>query len=196
MKSMKVKLTFTEPILGSASGNPEITRDYIASKSEDAKKIEEEVEAIGVEGVLEKGMTVFPKDEDGNPFLWDYQVRGFFKSACQALNMAEPKNKLPAFKKKIDLLVFIKERRILYILPDGGEITSLQRPLRGMTAQGERIALANSEMIPAGTTCEFTILCMEDSLMSRVEDWLSYGAFNGIGQWRNASYGRFEWSVA
>ena len=112
MKEMKVRLTFTEMVLGSTSGDPDITRNYIASKSEDAKKIEEEVAAIGVDGVEEKAMTIFPKLENGTPFLWDYQVRGFFKSACGALNMANPGNKLTAHKKKIDLLVFVNERKI------------------------------------------------------------------------------------
>ena len=102
MSTMKVRLTFTEPVLGSTAGDPEITRSYIASKAEDAKKIEEEVAAIGVDGVEEKTMTIFPKLEDGTPFLWDYQVKGFFKSACQALNMADAAHKLTAYKKKIE----------------------------------------------------------------------------------------------
>lgn len=195
MKEFRVKLTFTEPILGSTAGDPEITRNYIASKAEDALKIEEEVAALGVDAVEEKGMTIFPKLEDGTPFLWDYQVRGFFKSAAQAINMAEPKDKLTAYKKKIDLLVFVDERKIPYVLPEGGKIGNLQRPLRGQTAQGERIALANSEIIPAGTTVTFTIRVLEDGLMRRVKDWLDYGRYNGIGQWRNASYGRFKWEA-
>lgn len=193
MKEIKVKLTFTEPILGSTAADKDIARNYIASKAPDAPKIEEEVEALGVDAVEEKSMTIFPRLEDGTPFLWDYHVRGFFKSACQALNMAEPGKKLAAFKKKIDLLVFVNERKIPYILPDGGEVGNLQRPLRAQTAQGERVALANSEMIPAGTTCEFSITVLQDDLLSRVRDWLSFGRFNGLGQWRNGSYGRFEW---
>lgn len=48
MKSLKVKITFIEEILGTASNNPEIHRTYIASKSADALKIEEEVAAVGV----------------------------------------------------------------------------------------------------------------------------------------------------
>ena len=193
MKTLTVELTFKEPVLGSTAGDPEITRNFIASKAEDAPKIEEEVAALGVDAVEEKGMTVFPRLEDGTPFLWDYQIRGFFKSACQALNMAEPKSKVPAYKKKIDLGVFIRERKIPYILPEGGEIGQLQRPLRGQTAQGERIALANSEMIPAGTKCRFTVQVLIEDLYSNVMDWLDFGQFNGLGQWRNASYGRFEW---
>lgn len=193
MKTIKVRLTFTEKVLGSTSGDPEVTRSYIASKAEDAAKIEEEVAAIGVDGVEEKAKTVFPRLEDGTPFLWDYQVRGFFKSACQALNMADAKHKLSAYKKKIDLLVFVNERKIPYILPEGGEIGDLQRPLRGQTAQGERIALAISETIPERTTVEFSITTLEDDLMKRVRDWLNYGRYNGLGQWRNGSYGRFTW---
>lgn len=193
MSIIKVKLTFTEKVLGSTAGDPEITRSYIASKAEDAMKIEEEVAAIGVDGVEEKTMTIFPKLEDGTPFLWDYQVKGFFKSACQALNLAVPGDKLPAYKKKIDLLVFVQERKIPYVLPEGGQIGSLQRPLRGQTAQGERIALANSETIPEGTTVEFHVECLDDKLMKRVRQWLDYGRYNGLGQWRNASYGRFVW---
>lgn len=74
-----------------------------------------------------------------------------------------------------------------------GEITGLQRPLRAQTAQGERISLANSEMIPAGATCEFTVKCLLDDHEKTVREWLDYGCFSGMGQWRNASYGRFTW---
>ena len=203
LKQMRVRLTFTEKVLGSQSGDPEITRTYIASKSEDAMKIEEEVAALGVDGVEEKTMTIFPKMEDGTPHLWDYQIRGFFKSACGALNLAEPKTKLPAYKSKIDKLVFVDERVIPLVMPEGGKIEQLQRPLRAQTAQGERIALANSETVPAGTTIEFGITVLEPekvkpgdkSLIYRVADWLDYGRFSGIGQWRNASFGRFVWDM-
>lgn len=203
MKHMRVRLTFTEKVLGSQSGDPEIARTYIASKSEDAKKIEEEVAAIGIDGVEEKTMTIFPKMKDGTPHLWDYQIRGFFKSACSALNLAEPKTKLPAYKSKIDKLVFVDERIIPLILPPDGEIEQLQRPLRAETARGERIALANSETVPAGTYIEFGITTLEPEkpkpgdkpLIYRVADWLDYGKFSGIGQWRNASFGRFVWDM-
>nr|DAT50795.1 MAG TPA: hypothetical protein [Caudoviricetes sp.] len=42
-------------------------------------------------------------------------------------------------------------------------MTECQRPLRAQTAQGERVSLANSEEIPAGSTCEFEITCMDDA---------------------------------
>ena len=80
-KELKVRLTFTEEILGTASNSPTIHDDYIASNAPDAKSREEEIAAIGVAEYVEKSMTVFPQLEDGTPFLYDYQVKGFFKDA-------------------------------------------------------------------------------------------------------------------
>lgn len=197
MKETKVKLTFTEPVLGSASANPDIHREFIASKAPDAAGREEEVEALGVDGVEKKEMTVFPRTQDGKPCFWDYQIRGFFKAACKACkDMTDCKHspKLKAYKKLIDTLVMVKERKIPITFE--GEMSSLQRPLRGQTAQGERIALANSEMIPEGAKVEFTIQCLKDDLEPAVREWLDYGRYSGIGQWRNASYGRFIWEEA
>lgn len=74
-----------------------------------------------------------------------------------------------------------------------GGIGSCQRPLRGQTAQGERISLANSETIPEGATIEFTVKCLVDSYIDVVREWLDYGELRGMGQWRNSGKGRFKW---
>lgn len=193
MKEIKVELTFTEKILGTSSGNPEIHKEFIASKAPDAKSREEEVEALGVDEVEKKEMTVFPRMEDGTPFIWDYQIRGFFKAACGMMKnvSGSESSKIKAYKKYIDGLVFVKERKVP--IKYEGQIESLQRPLRGQTAQGERISLANSESIPAGAKIEFTIRILKDDLAKAVTEWLDYGIYNGMGQWRNGGCGRFEW---
>lgn len=193
MKEMKVRLTFMEEILGTASADKEIHAKYIASNAPDAPTKKEEVEAIGVEEVIEKSMTVFPRGEDGEPIIWDYQIKGFFKNAAKAFGYVGGKQKLTAYKSKIDNLIFVKERKIKLIMPEGMQIGSCQRPLRASTAQGERVALANSESCPAGTQIEFTIMTMVDSLMDNIIDWLDYGQLNGIGQWHNSGKGRFTW---
>lgn len=194
---MKVKLSFTEEVLGTASADPELHREFIASKAPDAPsrnaKVTEEIEAVGLEEATEKQMTVFPKDKDGTPILWDYQIRGFFKSAAKAMSYVGGDKKLTAYQKKIDLLVFINERQIPFNIPDGGEVSDCQRPLRAQTAQGERVALANSETVPSGSTVEFTIHLEDSSLKDYVELWLDYGRRNGIGQWRNSGKGTFTW---
>lgn len=195
MSIMRVRLTLTEEVLGTASNNPEIHSDYIASKAPDAKSREEEIEAIGVDAEVEKSMTVFPRNENGDPIMWDYQIKGFFKDACGMLRKVTgtKSSKLKAYKKEIDGLIFVQERQVPFVYE--GEIGNCQRPLRAQTAQGERISLANSETIPVGATLEFTVECLVDSDMEAVEEWFDYGRLRGLGCWRNSGKGRFTWEV-
>ena len=194
MKEMKVRWTFTEEILGTANSDKDIHEEFIASKAPDAPSREEEVASLGVEEVIAKGKTVFSRNEEGQPILWDYQIKGFFKNAAKAFGYVGGKSKLTAYKTKIDNLVFVKERQIVLQIPDGSEVGDCQRPLRAQTAQGERVALANSESCPEGTVIEFTIMVMVDELMNHIIEWLDYGKLNGIGQWHNSGKGRFEWT--
>lgn len=71
ISKIKARITFFEELLGTCSGNKELHREFIASKAPDAESMEEEVAAIGVDGMMEKSMTVFPRDENGQPFLYD-----------------------------------------------------------------------------------------------------------------------------
>lgn len=193
INELKVRITFFEEVLGTASANPDIHSEFIASKAPDAPSIEEEVAAIGADGVERKEMTVFPRTEDGSPFFWDYQVKGFFKGACGFLrrNPGTEAGKLKAYKKTLDGSLFILPRKIPMNL--SGPIGNCQRPLRAETAQGERVALANSETVPEGTSIEFTIKYLNPDLLPFIKEALDYGELSGIGQWRNSGKGRFEW---
>jgi hypothetical protein len=197
MKELKVKITFTEGVLGTLPADTEIYSTYIASQAPDAKTMEEEVAIRGVLDVIEKQTTIFPKTEDGQPFLFDYQIRGFFKDTCSALRRVKSdkneSSKMKAFKKIIDGLIFVEPRQCILDLPPDTEISICQRPLRINGPAGELTALSSSEELPAGTTCAFIILCLEDSHENAVKEWLNYGRLRGIGQWRNASKGRFRW---
>ena len=200
MKEIRVRATFIEEVLGTASSNPEVHREFIASKAPDALSTEQEVEALGAEEVFEKGMTVFPRDKDGNPIFWDYQLKGFFKDTCGALSrckgeaMAKESCGLKAYKKVIDGCIFVEPRQIKIDM-HGGEMGLCQRPLRGQTAQGERIALATSETIPAGSTIEFTVICLSDTYEKAVLEWLEYGRFRAMGCWRNSGKGRMYYEL-
>lgn len=205
MKTLKVKVTFVEPVLGTWPSNQNIAREFIASKAPDASTIEDEVAALGADAVADKGMTVFPRNEEGQPVLYDYQVKGFFKDSCGMLGRIGGKTetgkkkavnesgKLTAYKKVIDGLIFVEPRMIPINM--AGEMTECQRPLRAQTAQGERVSLANSEEIPAGSWCEFDIILMDDAHEKVVIEWLYYGRMRGIGQWRNSGKGRFIYDL-
>ncbi len=198
MITLKIKVTFDEEVLGTASANPDIHHDYIASKAPSEEKTNEEVDAIfDPEEEFKKDMTVFPRNDEGQPIAWDYQWKGYFKDAFGSLKKV-PKSecgKIKAYKKEIDGLIFPTPRKIPYILPEGTEVGICQRPLRGQTAQGERIALASSETLPEGTTMIFDIKMLLDSHEKAVIEALNYGQLRGFGQWRNSGKGRFHYEI-
>lgn len=189
---MKIKITFTEPILGTWPANKEIATEYIASNAPDAATLEEEIANLGVDAVVEKGKTIFPR-VDGKPVFYDYQFKGFFKDACGMLARVKSTEsaKLKAYKKIIDGLVFVQPRHIP--IEFEGEMGECQRPLRAQTAQGERVSLANSDEIPAGATAEFEVVLLDSGHEKALREWLDYGKLRGIGQWRNSGKGRFVW---
>lgn len=194
-KYIKVKLTFTDEVLGTASADPDIHREFIASKAPDAESRDEEVARLGADAVADKSMTVFPRNAEGKPIMLDYQLRGFFKDACGALRRVSGtlSKDLKAYKKVIDGCIFVLEREIPF--EDYDHMGNCQRPLRAQTAQGDRVALAESETIPAGATLTFTVYVMEDAHWKNVIEWLEYGKLRGLGQWRNSGKGRFTYEV-
>jgi hypothetical protein len=198
MNTIKVRLTFTEGILGTCPNDEDVYKRYIVNKGRDLgadipESLEiSEIEALPVDEQIEKGMTVFPRTDDGKPFLYDYQIKGFFKDTCGMLKKVPgtKSSKVKAFKKEIDGLIFPMERQIVF---ENAELDVCQRPLRAQTMQGERVALAMSEEIKAGCSVTFSIKYFLPEQGDLIREWLDYGAFRGIGQWRNSGKGRFVW---
>ena len=189
---MKIKITFAEPLLGTVPLNAELYADYIATKAPADVDTDDEMESV--EELTTKGTTGF-HIVDGGPILYDYAIKGFFKDAAGMLRRV-PKtqsSKVSAYKKIIDGLIFVKPRQIPIMV--AGEIGILERPLRAQTAQGERVSLARSQVIPAGSTMTFTVQLFEGVAENLVREWLDYGALRGLGQWRNGGYGSFTYEV-
>lgn len=98
-------------------------------------------------------------------------------------------------------------------------VGALERPLRGETRQGERIALARSEKIEEGAQLALTILLLTPSAkaereeneaededgkkkkrkvtaafsMDDIRNCLDYGSRKGLLQWRGGGFGRISW---
>ena len=190
------RITLTEDILGTLPGNPEIYRDYIATKADSSEKFAEETELMeeaAENNDFSKNITIFARNKDNEPCVFDYLIKGFFKNACNAMRDSDDSEskKLTSYKKKIDNLVFVYPRMIKINFE--GEITYCERPLRASTPQGERVALSCSESIAAGATLEFTVRVLKDDMLKYVIEWLDYGQYNGLGQWHNSGKGRFTW---
>lgn len=192
MKELKIKITLTEEMLGMTPADPEIFDAFIASNAPDAPTREEEIEAFGVEAMQEKGTTIFPRLNE-TPYIWDYQIKGFFKDTVGMLRRVPDSkcSKVKAYKKEIDGLLFVAERKIPIAL--SGEMGICQRPLRTDGPTGSRTALASSETVPAGSTIECTLVLMRDDMEAWVSECLDYGKLRGLGQWRNSGKGRFIW---
>lgn len=207
MREIKVKITFIDGVLGTSAADENIYRNYIASKSPDPDTVDAEVEALSIDEKIENAMTIFPKMADGTPFLYDYQIRGFFKEVCGIMKQipGTESSKIKANKKLIDNYIFVTPREIPIDM-HGGRMDICQRPLRASTAQGERVTLAISEMIPEGSSIEFSVLMTTEEkpgkkgeektdYVSALSEWLEYGKLKGIGQWRNSGKGRFTFEI-
>ncbi len=190
---MRIELTLIEPLLGTLSGNKELAEEFILSKNPNGIA-EDEQEALPADESLQKSSTVFYK-EDGKPFLWDYQIKGFFKDACSMLRRVPGtlSNKVTAYKKNVDGLIFVGPRKIFF--EPAGELFFTERPLRAQTPKGERVSLARSESAPAGTVINFDVTCLDKKLEKLVKEWFDYGQLRGLGQWRNSGKGRFTYKV-
>ena len=218
MNILKIQLTFIEPILGSLNNNAHIFSDFEKEKGRplSAEKLAEEQAAISgemtkeeIDDTIQKQTTVFPRHE-GKCFAYDYQLRGFCKEALAVGTelAAEAMGKLSKWtiRKTVDSMLFVAERRVFFMDEQNQPITKveqLERPLRATTMRGERVCLARSEIIPAGTSLTFTLKWLQSNNTKSTQAityaalvWaLDYGALKGFGQWRGGGYGRFSYKI-
>lgn len=194
METKKYKATFTEGLLATKPNDETVHETYIAAKREEGiaeDEMDAEARTLAEIERLEKGCTVFHRDADGRPIVWDYQVKGFLKDAIKALRR-EPKSACAAlknYKGVIDGSVFVQPRQIVLNIPEGKSIGTCQRPLRAQTMRGERVALAQSEEAPAGTTMEFTVLTLAPGLDKALAECWAYARLRFMGAWRNGGKG-------
>lgn len=189
----RLKVTFTEDILGSTPLNEEVYSDYVASKHPNGNGAAE-LETVAES--TERGKTGFHRNENGKPVLYDYVVKAYLKDTwtkCR-LHKGSLSSKLTMGKSKITGQVFVSERRITIL--DTKEYV-LERPLRAETAQGPRVALAASDTVRAGAhfTCTIEVLAPDIITEEILREWLDYGKYSGFGQWRSGGWGRFSYQL-
>ena len=196
---MKVRITLTEETLGTSPSNEELLATYIASKAPTDDLTAQEVATIKAQSAEDR-VTIFPRLADGRPFIYDYQIKGMLKDSCKALAKAGKAGyaggkacaTLKAYKQAIDGLIFVSPREIPYDM-HGMRMGYCERPLRASTPMGERVSIAKSESVPAGSTIELEFTLLDPSLEQMVRECLDYGTLRGIGGWRNSGKGRYTW---
>lgn len=196
MRAYEVNIQFTERLLASSPADPEIYKQFIASRARAEQDTGDEVTSLPAAEQEKIGWSVFHIDEKG-VFLFDYQLRGFLKEAATAITGKG----ITAIKSKIDKWVFVFPRKI-HLMRDDAHIKNpdgvFERPLRAMTAQGPRVTPKRSDYVEGRVSLAATIKVLplgkeisEDILRS----WLEYGAMQGLGEFRNGSFGRFEFAL-
>lgn len=202
----QVRAKFITPVLGAVPYDKEIYAAWILANAEKAgiELTEEQVEQelASIQDLEEKGWTGFHRDEDGNPFEYNYTWKGFMKEACGTLRRvsgtSSAKGSMQAYKKILNGLVKVKPRQIFYILPDELDpldLEVLERPLRASGPGGERVALARSDILPPGTEMAFQVHVVSGGPVSMtvMKEWFEHGAdFIGYRQWRSGGFGIFE----
>lgn len=192
-KTYQLEVVFLTPVLGSQPTKA-VATEFLAKKNGFADLPEDEVETLP--DALERGTTVFHRGRDGEPVLFDYHLKGFLKEAATVFN-GKVAGQVKNLRSKVDRVVFVSPRMIKLVLPAGGCMDYLERPLRAETAKGPRVALARSEMLPEGTIfrCGMTVLPGEISTVV-LQELLDYGFYKGLGQWRNGGYGSFRYTLS
>jgi hypothetical protein len=199
----EVDVELTTPMLGTVPYNKEVYASFVATKAAELGLVEEEVGTV--EDREQRGWTGFHRFEEGElkgqPFIYDYVVKGFFKEAARCMNRVKGSytGSIFAFIKVIDGNCFVFPRRLPLVLPagvDGLKLPVLERPLRCQTAQGERVTVTRADVVPEGTRFSFRLDVLgADPCEELLREWLDYGVYRAFGQWRNGSYGRMTYKL-
>lgn len=185
--------TFTNGCLGTKPSDAQVHETFVAGKARELHKDEltAEERTLAELSDLEKGKLIFHRDDKGNPIVYDYMIKGFLKEAFRSLSRDKGSEcaKIKAFIKVIDGSVFVQPRQIPIELPEGGEITTCERALRAQTMQGERVALASSEEVPAGSKMKFRVIATMPGLEKALAECFEYAQYRFLGGWRNSGKG-------
>jgi hypothetical protein len=211
-----LEIELTECMLGTVPKNPKLYEDFILGKikPEDLTSVQKE-EIESVEKAEERGWTGFHRDRKG-PFIFDYMIKGFLKSAGEALRVQSGVTNL---KHKITTFAFVQPRKLYFdeesalndeelrdwlpnvkidmLSPEGEKkMPELERPLRAQTMQGPRVTLARSDLLAPGTKIKCQIRLLKSEITEKILDFLlQYGEFQGLGQWRSGGFGQFKYTL-
>lgn len=196
---IEISAELTESMLGTVPKDKKIYESYVASKidkqkgyTEKEKKqlSQQELDTVEEE-LLERGWTGFHRDKDGI-FIYNYMILGNIKANIQLLNNNGSIKKVTTFKKACDTCIKVTPRKIRFkrgkkpiVDPDA----SMERPLRAMTALGERTFISKSDLVETGAQFDFRIRLIKNlsNLLPQVlMKSLKTGELYGLGQWRGS----------
>lgn len=202
-----VTLTLTQPMLATKPNKQVYMKWLIEKQTKEMKKEERSEDDIAAEVErIKKDLdhtvddesgesakfTTFSKDETG-VYIESYMIRGYLKNAGQTLKQYGAQKQL---KSLLNKYCFVGPDKI-YVAPPDTKHEKVERPLRAQTPMGERVSIAVSDQLPAGTEIKFRVKCLQGYVKrGLLETLFDYGEFQGLGQWRNSGiYGTFTYTL-
>lgn len=212
-EKIRALIELTEPMLGTIPKNPDIYARFVASKAPGVTKdengnyiypdeVKEEIASVpevDLDSIEADSWTGFFQSEKG-VYLYNYMMLGQIKAGLENLIENQAIKKIPAYKKWADRLIVVNPRKVFFLTPDGKIIKEpddyIERPLRAMTAKGERITVVRSDIVLAGRQLLFEVEILHNSKglnADTITKALQFGAYYGLGQWRGSGgFGTFR----
>jgi len=207
-----VRIEFIEPCLGTSPKDEKAFCMIHEKKGINPEKIQKEMATLDNKDIKNEkdkiGWTGFHRDDKGLFFL-NYVMVGNVKANIENLMENGAIRKVVAYKKWTDRLLSVFPRRIRFMdmekyktKPD--KVLELEeeeqfwlkdaqwfmeRPLRGMTAQGERVTIVRSDMVEVGTQFDVSFQLLHNDRGVTPEVLLKalrFGELYGLGQWRGS----------
>lgn len=194
-----------EEVIGRKLNDKEI-QGLTQGSLKELKELKETLEELD-----EKGITCFFRDPmgSGKICIGSHMILGFLKAGAEAIcrrnisEKGERKNgtmlsSISHSQSMINMHLGIFPEMIPaskdIVREEDGSPKYYQRSLRAKTAQGDRVALAKSELLPKDTVFTFQIKLMTGSEITEehLKEILAYGELKGLGQWRNVGHGSFK----
>jgi hypothetical protein len=162
-----------------------------------AKK--EKIEAGVVDGIENRGLTVFPRDSQAGKYIviYNYQLLG-----CLKATMKDFFPRVRGGRNMVTRYMKITPREILLRDWDTNEpidtVDILERPLQAWTPAGHIVSIVRSERAEPSVRIEFELEVWGAGELNPFEaDFVKEllriaGEMEGVLQWRNGGYGRFE----
>ena len=147
----------------------------------------------------ERHLTVFPRDENGNPILYNYQILGVLKETAKDFfkHIRGARNIITKY--------FSVQPRRINLYDENGTIIDevddiLERPIRifNPVIQQYMVSLTASEVIRPPARARFELIVWGEGTLhefteKEIRELLEIaGEQEGLLQWRNGGFGRFE----
>jgi len=141
----------------------------------------------------------FPKSDNGNPYLYNYQIGGFFRHALAVMGRVNDNPDMIEISKRImKSLVFVTPRKITINPPI---VIKRTRCMRCDVAQHEHVPKITTEFVPTGSGFDFEIIETPTrkplkNFNTIVSEVLNFGKLVGLFHscyTDAASNGKFTW---